>query len=90
MEPEKTPTEATYRAVYTEPTLSRAVRLFVWRGVIRWRGWFWLAAIALHRCLGDAGILDDIPGAEPVHYPAGHESFGGSAGFPALPIAAER
>jgi hypothetical protein len=41
------PTEESYKVVYTEAMLRRAVRLFVWRRAIRRRGWLWLAAIAL-------------------------------------------
>jgi len=44
-----TPTEATYRVVFTEPMLRRAVRLFVWRSsgeILRRRGWLLLVAIA--------------------------------------------
>jgi hypothetical protein len=47
MEIETAPTEAAYKVVYTETMLRRAVRLFVWRGVMRRRGWLWLAAIIL-------------------------------------------
>jgi len=39
-------TPTTYRVVYTEPMLRRAVRLFVWRGLRR-RSWLLLVAIAL-------------------------------------------
>jgi hypothetical protein len=47
MELEKAPTEATYQVVYTELMPRRAVRLFVWCGAVRRRGWLWLAYIAL-------------------------------------------
>ena len=47
MEREKTPTEATYKVVYTELMVRRAVRLFVWRGAMGRRGWLWLTALAL-------------------------------------------
>jgi uncharacterized protein (DUF58 family) len=47
MEREKTPTEATYKVVYTELMVRRAVGLFVWRSAMRRRGWLGLTALAL-------------------------------------------
>jgi hypothetical protein len=39
------PTPTDEGRVYTEPTLRRAVRLFVWRRAMRPRGGLWLIAI---------------------------------------------
>ena len=52
--------EATYKVVYTEPMLCHAVRLFVWRGAMRRRGWLWLVAVML-TMFGIAGSYSGGP-----------------------------